>query len=296
MKYGLVTPNFASWFTPDNIRATMSLAEELGYESAWVNDHVIFPGNMAAHYGNEFKDPLAILPFMAACSTKLMLGTTILVIPYRPPVQTAKMLATIDYLSGGRLIVGTGPGHEPDESAALGLPYDERGPMTDEYMKVMVALWTNERASFHGKYANFDDVQPLIHPVQKPFPQFYIGGNNLPTWRRIVEYGGGWHPSANNAARLEENVAELRKYCESKKAPFPEIAVRWSPLIVAEGEDASGSMQARGEMSWNRYTPTTAKEEIAKFEKLGVTRLVVNLPAARGAYLDQLKNFADAVM
>ncbi len=296
MEYGLVIPNFASWFTPDNCRETMRLAEELGYDSAWVNDHVVFPGNMAAHYGNEFKDPLALLPFMAACTTKLLLGTTILVIPYRPPVQTAKMLATIDYLSNGRLIIGTGPGHEPDESAALGLPYDERGAMNDEYMKVMVELWTNERASFHGKYTNFDDVQPLIHPVQKPYPKFFIGGNNTPTWRRIVEYGGGWHPSGSSAEKLAPLVDQLRAYCDAKGAKFPDISVRWSPLMVAEGEDASGTMSARGEMTWNRYTPTMAKQEIAAFEALGVNRMVVNLPAARGGYLDQMRNFAAAVM
>jgi len=264
-------PNFASWFTPEHIRETMSLAEELGYESVWVNDHVVFPGNMADHYGNEFKDPLAVLPFMAACSTSLMLGTTVLVIPYRPPIQTAKMLATIDYLSGGRLIVGIGSGHEPTESEVLGLAYDERGPMTDEYMKIMVELWTNERASFEGKYYSFNEVKPLVHPVQKPFPKFFMGGTSTPTWRRIVEYGGGWHPSG-------------------------QTDVRWSPLIVAEGEDSSGSMSSRGEMNWNRYTPTMAREEIEAFEALGVTRLVVNLPAARGEYLDQLRTFAASAM
>ena len=296
MQFGLVMPNFAAWFTPEHIRETMSLAEELGYESVWVNDHVIFPGNMADHYGNEFKDPLTVLPFMAACSTSLMLGTTVLVIPYRPPIQTAKMLATIDYLSGGRLIVGIGSGHEPTESEVLGLAYDERGPMTDEYMKIMVELWTNERASFEGKYYSFNEVKPLIHPIQKPFPKFFMGGTSTPTWRRIVEYGGGWHPSGQNAEQLAPHAAKIRAYCDRRGLPFPETAVRWSPLIVAEGEDTSGSMSSRGEMSWNRYTPTTAREEIAAFEALGVTRLVVNLPAARGGYLDQLRTFAASAM
>ena len=296
VQFGLVMPNFASWFTPEHIRETMSVAEQLGYESVWLNDHVVFPGDMADHYGNEFKDPIALLPFLAACSTRLLLGTTVLVIPYRPPIQTAKMLATADYLSGGRLLIGIGSGHEPAESEVLGLPYEERGAMTDEFMKIMVELWTNERATYHGKYYSFDAVKPLIHPVQKPFPKFFMGGTGIPSWRRIVEYDGGWHPSARNAETLAPHAATLRAYCEKRGKPFPETAVRWSPLLVAEGEDASGSMSVRGEMSWNRYTPSMARKEITAFEALGVTRLVVNLPAARGGYLDQLRTFAAGAM
>ncbi|MFA7249407.1 MAG: LLM class flavin-dependent oxidoreductase [Dehalococcoidia bacterium] len=296
MEFGLVMPNFASWFTPDHIRETMTLAEELGYDSAWVNDHVIFPDNMADHYGNEFKDPLSVLPYMAALTTRLKLGTTVLVIPYRPPVQTAKQLATIDFLSNGRLLLGIGSGHEPMESDALGLPYKERGAMTDEYMRVMIELWTHEVANFDGKYSKFANSRPLIHPVQKPFPQVFVGGNSDATFRRIVEYGGGWHPSANSAERLEPSAAKLREYCASKGAQYPEISVRWSPLMVAEGEDTSGTMSARGEMTWNRYTPSSARREVEAFAALGVTRLVVNLPAARGGYLDQLRTFAQGVM
>jgi alkanesulfonate monooxygenase SsuD/methylene tetrahydromethanopterin reductase-like flavin-dependent oxidoreductase (luciferase family) len=175
VQFGLVMPNFACWFTPEHIRETLSLAEELGYESVWVNDHVVFPGNMADHYGNEFKDLLAVLPFMAACSTSLMLGTTVLVILYRPPIQTAKMLATIDYLSGGRLIVDIGSGHEPTESEVLGLAYDERGPMTDEYMKIMVELWTNERASFESKYYILQRSQAAGPPRPEAVPQVLHG-------------------------------------------------------------------------------------------------------------------------
>lgn len=296
MQFGLVLPNFASWFTPDNIKQTMKVAEELGYESVWVNDHVIFPDNMSDHYGNEFKDPLALLGYLAACTDKLKLGTTILVIPYRAPIPTAKILATVDYLSKGRLLLGIGSGHEPIESEALGIPYNQRGSMTDEYMKVMFELWQNEVANFEGRYTSFKNSKPLIQPVQKPYPPVYVGGASEATFRRIVEWNAAWHPSGRNAASLAESANKLRVYCAERGKPFPDTAVRWSPLIVPEGTDTSGAMSARGEMSWLRYTPTTVKQEIAAFEALGVTRLVVNLPAARGGYLDQLRTFADAAM
>jgi probable F420-dependent oxidoreductase len=298
MKFGLVLPNFAAWFTPGNIRATLSLAEELGYDSVWVNDHVVFPGNMAQHYGNQFLDPLALLPFLAACSERLLLGTSVLVVPYRPPIPTAKALASIDRLSDGRLLVGIGVGHEPQESEVLGLPYHERGQMTDEFIRIMVALWTDAVVSFQGRYYSFQNVRPLMPPVQQPHPPLFIGGTSDAALRRIVEFNAGWHPSGGgNIERLRPRVEKARQMCAEKSRPFPPTSVRWSCHPVPEGDPGAGQISATsvGETQRRRLTPSQIRSEVGAYESLGVERIVVDVPANRGVYLEQLRKFAAVV-
>jgi probable F420-dependent oxidoreductase len=297
VKFGLILPNFSAWFTPENIRSTLSLAEELGYDSVWANDHVVFPGNLAAHYGNQFLDPLALLPYMAACSTNLILATSILVIPYRPPIPTAKTLASIDRLSGGRLLVGVGVGHEPEESEVLGLPYNQRGRMTDEYLRIMIELWTKEDASFKGKYYSFQDVKPLMPPVQRPYPPLTIGGSSDAAFKRIVEFGAGWHPSGRSAESLQPGVEKLREVCAEHSMSLPEITVRWSPHVARE-EETSGEVSPTsvGETRRLQWSAQQIRDEVAAFEALGVARLALGLPPNRGMFLEQMSLFAKAAM
>ncbi len=298
MKFGLVLPNYSAWFTPENIRATLTLAEDLGYDSVWVNDHLVFPGDLARMYGNQFLDPLALLPYLAACSNRLLLGTSILVIPYRPPIPTAKTLASIDRLSGGRLLVGVGVGHEPQEAEALGLRYQERGRMTDEFLRIMVELWTRDVASFEGRYHSFQNVRPLMAPLQQPHPPLLIGGASDAAFRRIAQFGAGWHPVGRSPAALQPDLERLRAMCAARSLSFPGISVRWSIHLVPGQAETAGEVSPTsvGEIRRRQLSPGEARADVDGFGSLGVERLVLDLPPNRGMFHEQMRSFAAAAM
>jgi len=117
-----------------------------------------------------------------------------LIVPYRNPVLTAKMVASLDALSGGRVVLGIGAGWVPEESAALGVPFAERGAMTDEYLAAMRELWTSPAPSFSGKYTQFSELRCEPRPIQKPHPPIWVGGHSRAALRRTVEFGAAWHP------------------------------------------------------------------------------------------------------
>src|SRR5437868_7818845 len=135
MKFGVAVPNYRKLASPENLITISKRCEELGFDSLWVTDHVVVPAPYREMFGSTVFDPLSVLAFLAAHTERVELGPAVLVIPYRHPVVVAKQLATIDNLSGGRLILGTGCGWAREEFDVLGVPYDERGPITDEYMR-----------------------------------------------------------------------------------------------------------------------------------------------------------------
>lgn len=296
MQFGLVLPNYSAWFG-QNLRPTVALAEELGFESVWVNDHIVFPGNLARLYGNQFLDPLALLPYLAACSERLLLGTTILVVPYRAPIPTAKVLATIDRLSGGRLLVGVGAGHEPEESAVLGVPYEERGRMTDEYLRIWLALWTNEPASFSGRYYSFEGVRSLTLPIQEPHPPLFIGGRSEAALRRTLRFGAEWHPSTSDPARLEPLVTRLRELAAAEGVPVPGITLRCDIHIADDGgREAQEVTGGRGgEITRRIVEPAQVRELVHDFARLGVGRIVFDLTPNRGQLPEQMRRLASAL-
>lgn len=297
MRFGLVLPNYSAWFGP-NIRSVLSLAEDLGFESVWVNDHVVFPGDLARLYGNQFLDPIALLPYLAACSERLLLGTTILVVPYRPPIPTAKALATIDRLSGGRLLVGVGAGHEPEESAALGVPYAERGRMTDEYLRTWIALWTQEPASFSGTYSSFDELRTLTPPVQQPHPPLLIGGRSAAALRRTIEFDAEWHPSTSDPGCIAAGAARLREMAAARSKPAPGISVRFDVHVTSDesGATAEVTHAQGGEITRRVVSPSELRRLVAEFEELGADRMMLDLTPNRGQLPEQMRRAARAVI
>src|SRR6266852_9221736 len=142
MDFGVWIPNCRHLATPDIIRNTAARAEQLGYDSVWVSDHVVVPHANVKNFGETVFDPLVTLAVIAGATTRVRLGTTVLIVPYRNAVVTAKMISSLDALSGGRFVFGIGAGWVAAESAALGVPFAERGAMTDEYLVAMQELWT----------------------------------------------------------------------------------------------------------------------------------------------------------
>src|SRR5678816_89709 len=174
MKFGVWIPNCRHLATPDIIRTTAVRAEQLGYDSVWVSDHVVVPDANVANFGEAIFDPFVTLAVAAGATSRVKLGTTVLIVPYRNAVVTAKMVSSLDALSGGRVVLGVGAGWVAAESAMLGVPFAERGPMTDEHLRAMQELWTSPAPSFSGKYVQFRDLHFEPRPIQAPHPPIWV--------------------------------------------------------------------------------------------------------------------------
>jgi len=182
-------------------------AEALGFACVTVSDHVVLPtrtsspypyhpsGHMPGGAQQDYLEPLVLMGWLLASTRRLRVGVSVLVVPYRNPVVTAKQLAVLDVLSGGRVFVGCGTGWWPEEFEALQAPpFAARGAVTDEYIRLMVELWTKDTPAFEGKYYRIRDVTMLPRPVQTPHPPIWIGGHTAPAIRRAGELGDAWHP------------------------------------------------------------------------------------------------------
>src|SRR5204862_6141448 len=177
MRFGVWIPNCRHLATPDVIRRTAVRAEHLGYDSIWVSDHVIVPHANVVNFGETVFDPLVTLAVVAGATSRVRLGTTVLIVPYRNPVVTAKMVSSLDALSGGRVILGIGAGWVAAERVALGVPFAERGAMTDEYLETMRELWTSREPSITGQYTQFSGLVFEHKPHETADPSNRVGGH-----------------------------------------------------------------------------------------------------------------------
>jgi probable F420-dependent oxidoreductase len=240
MQFGLSLPHFWQVASPVAIRRVAQRAEQLGYEGIWVSDHIVIPDSAVDRFGSVFYEPLTVLGFAAACTSRIRLGTTVIIVPYRNPLVTAKVLSTLDVLSGGRVTAGLGVGWTEDEFKALGVPFKERGALSDEYIAVFKALWTQDKPTFRGQYMHFDNIAFEPKPVQKPHIPMWIGGNSKRAIRRAVALGDGWHPTRPLVGDVKAGLAYLREVC-AQRGRDPRslmIAVR-QPLKFYDGADAS---------------------------------------------------------
>ena len=213
MKYGFTVPNRGPLATPEALGRLARRGEELGFDSLQTGDHIVVPNSIASRYpysqGGEFPgsdlgesmEQLTILSFLAGQTSRIRLATGVIIVPHRNPLAAAKALGTLDILSSGRLIVGIGAGWMKEEFEALGLPpFEERGAVTDEYVRAYKEMWTSASPSFEGRYCRFSDVSALPLPVQKPHPPIWVGGESPRALRRTAELGDGWYPIGSNPA------------------------------------------------------------------------------------------------
>jgi probable F420-dependent oxidoreductase len=293
MQVGVWLPNCRHLATPDIIRGTAVRAEQLGYDSVWVSDHVVVPDANVDRIGAGIFDPLVTLAVAAGATSRVRLGTTVLIVPYRNPVVTAKMVSSLDALSGGRVILGVGAGWLAEESAALGVPFAERGPMTDEYLAAMRELWTSSAPSFAGKYTRFSGLKFEPKPVQRPHPPIWVGGHGRASLRRAAEIGAAWHPINRSAEELRTGRAELAALCAARGRPVPPIALRNDLCVLRPGgrpgTSARGGSVLVGE-------PAALVDRLAELRAAGVEHLVIEFLAPDGPELDeQMALFAERV-
>src|SRR5215813_9423515 len=268
MKIGVWIPNCRHLATPEIIRGAAVRAEALGYDSVWVSDHVVVPRANVVNFGETIFDPLITLGVVAGATSRVRLGTTVLIVPYRQAVVTAKMISSLDALSGGRVILGVGAGWVAAESAMLGVPFAERGPMTDEHLEAMRELWTSMAPSFSGKYTQFSGLTFEPKPVQKPHPPIWVGGHSRAALRRTVEFGAAWHPINRAVDELRAGQAEIARLCQARgRAIPPALTLRNDLRVLRPGQSAPASAHAGRVMAGE---PAALVDQIGELGHCGV--------------------------
>ncbi|HVX19107.1 MAG TPA: TIGR03619 family F420-dependent LLM class oxidoreductase [Acidimicrobiales bacterium] len=318
LRIGVRVPCYRRWCRREEARAIAQTAEELGFDSLWVQDHLVAPvgddaelrveqvdpwmdpasaarepAQIKDYYAADdwWLDPYVTWGFLAGVTERVQLASDIIVIPYRNPVVQAKMIGTLDVLSGGRMIVGTGTGHVQAESEAIGVPYEARGRAHDEGLRVIRALLSKPEASFDGELTSFGRVRSLIRPVQRPYPPIYVGGNAPRSIRRAVELGDGWLPTSPTPAGLERGVALLHEACERAGRAVP-------PTV---GASIPGNLRfATPSLRAGRRPTTTVGEAIdllTSYAEAGAEHVALGfaMPTA-DVYLEQIELFAAEVL
>ncbi len=209
MKFGLCLPNFGGKISASGLVELAVTAEESGFDSVWVTDHVIMPRNLKTPY-DELLEPFMTLSFIAARTRKVKLGTSILVLPQRNPFLVAKQAATLDQFSKGRMILGVGAGWVKQEYEYLGADFHRRGKILDESIGLLRSLWADDTINYSGRFFAAKDAVLLPKPVQKSIP-IWVGGNSDSAIERAERLGDGWHPVGVDPTRLAEGARRLRK-------------------------------------------------------------------------------------
>jgi probable F420-dependent oxidoreductase len=296
-----------------NMMAVAGAAESGGYGIIGVPDHLILPEtpdatypylasglHPAAEHGQCF-DALATLAFLAGCTTRIRLLSSIVVVPYRPAILTAKLFQTADVLSGGRIIAGVGAGWMKAEFDALGAePFAERGAVTDEYVQAWKVLWTQDRPSMQGKYVRFENVLFEPKPVSKPHPPIWVGGESAPSIRRAARLGDAWYPSLgstkfplNTPALLKAGIERLHRETEKlgRDPASIDIAVTAGSPTWVEGKGANGERRMFSGSS------DAMLADAAALAAVGVKHLIVSWqPATIEQILEPLQRFGAEVI
>ena len=272
MKFGLFGINFGGCANPEVAARVAQAAEAAGFDSVWTGEHVVLPDPQAppspAPPETQMLDPAAALAFLAGRTKTLRLATGIIILPQRNPLVLAKELASVDVLSGGRLIFGLGAGYLKPEFDALGAPFAERGARTSEAIEVLRTLWTQDTPSFDGRFWSFSGIQAHPRPVQQPHPPIVVGGHSPPAYRRAVAQGDGWYGFALDLEAAAASLEGLRKAAKNVERPSQRrsLEISVTPSVRLDADTV------------NRYAD------------LGVDRLV---PIARGRNADELVAFVE---
>lgn len=273
MKFGVHLPHIGPAADPAAIRDFAQMAEGAGFDSVWVSDHIVVPRDIDSRYPYSptgdfvappdwpWVDALSTLAFVAGVTERVELGTTVLIVPMRNPVATAKALAAIEHLSRGRLIVGVGAGWMAEEFAALDAPFEHRGARLDEYVALMRGLWTSDDPTFEGRFYRLGNVGFAPKPLRPP--PIWVGGHTDAALRRTARIGDGWHPAFLTAAEIAALLPKLR-------------------ACVAEAgrADDPPRLTARIDLTRDALDPGAAIATIREFAELGIEHLLVQWPGA----------------
>ena len=282
MKLAVNLINFGPGATPDSLEGWVEMTQRLGYHGLLTSDHVTITNDVSERYPAPFYEPHTILGWLAAMTTDIMIGTTVSVLPYRSPLETARAFANVDQLSRGRCMLGVGAGWAAEEFRILNVPFADRGPMTTDYLQAIKALWTADVATYHGDYVSFDDVHTTPRPAQTPHPPIWVGGNSAPSMRRAIQHGTAWHPIRPTATGFAtEMLPAFRQLAEKLELPMPELCPRIRLRITDQPRPDDERIAGEG-------TVEQIAGDLAVFEELGCTW--VTLDTYHDYLVDELRD------
>jgi probable F420-dependent oxidoreductase len=311
VEFGISLPGRGPLAKPDQVLTIAAKADALGYASIFVTDHIVLPASMARSVypysstgqlpggaAQDYLEPLAMLGALSRATRRARLGTSVLVVPYRQPLMTAKVLATIDQLSGGRVILGAGVGWLREEFEAVGAPpFDERGAVTDEYLRFMRATWTTDPVTFEGRYVSVRGVHALPKPAGG-IP-VWIGGHTDAAVRRAAVLGDGWHPIALRPPGLlfpdayAKRVQQIHAW--AREAGRDPASITLSVRVPMEVRSKRLKPPA-GERPLFQGTAEQVMADIRAYAAAGVTHFVWDFTHQDlRAVLDNLQRFAHEV-
>ena len=268
MKLGFSLPNNQGMVHVNDLVTLAVEAESLGYHSVWVSEHLFHATYVASRLGDApYHEALTILTAVAGATSKVRLGTSVLVLPWHHPVQLAKRVASLDDYSGGRVSLGVGVAQTEDEFENLGVPFTHRGRIADEMLTAMKILWTEKHPKYDGKYFNFNNLQFEPKPIQKPHPPLLIGGGSRRAIERVVAHGDGWHALSQSPQDIAPVVNELRQ----RRSDTIDVSVRSMTTIMDRSWDRP--VEERGTMKG------TLEELVAMlqaYEHAGVDEVVLD--------------------
>ena len=251
MRFGLRLPGAGPFAGPEAIAAFARTAEELGFDSLWMTDHVALPVDIATRYPyredgkffwppeTPYLDVLLTLTWAAAATARIQVGTSVLIAGWHHPLNTAKALATLDVLSGGRTIAGVGTGWMREQFAIMGSPFEQRGRRTTEYIRLLKHLWTADAADFHGEFFDYSGFKMYPKPARRPSIPIWCGGKSDGVLRRVADVADGWHPLYIAPDELEAKLETLAGYLAEHGRSLDDIALSARPVTQAKLDRAA---------------------------------------------------------
>ena len=305
MQFGIALPNYGSLAELATLVRLARLAEELAVDSIWVSDHLVAPVGVQSIYPfdrrpdakpgdmgviERFYEPMMTLAYLAGQTTRIRLGISAYVMPYRNPVLTAKHVATLDALSGGRLILGIGTGWLREEFEAVAVPFEHRGQRTDDYLAVCKALWSGDEARFDGRHYQLRSVRTGPRPAQRPHPPLWIAGNSAAAIDRAARVGDGWHAIDLAPDEIAPLIARLRGRIAAHGRSPDAVTVSLRKGVLVRDQPPAAARPLYGDR-------TAIQRDLERYRRAGVDYLVAGLRQAKSAdeIAGTLQNVAGAL-
>src|SRR5690348_7799168 len=233
MKIALFGINTGPCANPSTAAAVARAAEAAGFDSVWTGEHIVLPEPQVppspVPADTPFIDSAVALAYVAGQTKTIRLGTGIIILAQRNPVMLAKELASVDVLSGGRLVFGIGIGYLKPEFDAIGAPFDHKGPRSEEFLAAMIALWTMAKPEFSGKWVKFKGVNAMPRPVQKPHPEIVFGGHTAEAFSRAARLAKGWYGFALDLEATDKSIKGVRAACQEAGRKFADLEISVTP-------------------------------------------------------------------
>lgn len=292
MKFGIHLPNFSPLTGREPTIRVATQAEALGFDSLWVSDHIVLPARVESQYpygrpgvgldpNVNYVDPLIMLAVAAGCTERVELGVTVLIVPLRDPLLTAKMLSSLDMLAGGRVVLAVGTGWMKEEFEALNLPYfDQRGKVTDEWIDIFRTCWREPLPSYRGQFYRFEPLHFEPKPT-RPIP-IWVGGNSPVAFRRAGRIGDGWQPARMKREEIGPAIEQVKRQAAAAGRDPDSLVFSMGCVLDVLPEDASARPPSRDLIG----TPSALIEFIAELEALGMSHLALDF--RHGSSVDEM--------